>query len=125
MNWTLELVAIPVTDVDRAIAFYRDQVGFVLDHDHSVSDDLRFVQLTPAGSGCSICLGVGLTEATPGSVEGMQLVVADIEEAHRQLTERGVECSAIDPQPWGNFVYFRDPDGNKWSVQHIPARGEA
>jgi len=123
MNWTLELVAIPVTDVDRAIAFYRDQVGFVLDHDHRVSDELRFVQLTPPGSGCSICLGEGISGAAPSSVEGVQLVVADIEEAHRHLVEAGVECSEIDPQPWGNFVYFSDPDGNKWSVQHIPARG--
>ncbi len=124
MNWTLELVAVPVTDVDRAIAFYRDQVGFVLDHDHRVSDELRFVQLTPPGSGCSICLGEGLTPAEPGSVKGMQLVVADIEEAQRHLTERGVECSAIDRQPWGNFVYFQDPDGNQWAVQHIPARDD-
>ena len=121
MNWTLELVAIPVTDVDRAIAFYRDTVGFVLDHDHTVSEDMRFVQLTPAGSGCSICLGVGLTQAAPGSVEGMQLVVADIEEAHRHLTERGVECSDVDEQPWGHFVSFADPDGNPWSLQAIPA----
>jgi len=122
MNWTRELVAIPVTDVDRAIAFYAGQVGFVLDHDHRVSDEIRFVQLTPPGSGCSICLGEGLTKAVPGSVEGMQVVVSDIGAAHRHLRENGVDCGEIHELPWGNFVYFQDPDGNQWAVQHIPAR---
>jgi catechol 2,3-dioxygenase-like lactoylglutathione lyase family enzyme len=120
MDWKLELVAIPVSDVDKAKAFYVDQVGFVADHDHHVSDDLRFVQLTPPGSGCSICIGTGLTSAEPGSVQGMQLVVADIEAAHAELAGRGVEVSDVDRQEWGSFVYFSDPDGNAWAVQELP-----
>jgi catechol 2,3-dioxygenase-like lactoylglutathione lyase family enzyme len=123
MDWKLELVAVPVTDVDRAKAFYVDQVGFNADHDHKVSEDLRFVQLTPPGSGCSICFGVGITDAEPGSVRGMQVVVSDIEEAHEHLTSAGVAVSDIDDQPFGRFVYFADPDGNRWAVQQIPARG--
>jgi catechol 2,3-dioxygenase-like lactoylglutathione lyase family enzyme len=123
MDWKLELVAVPVTDVDRAKAFYVDQVGFNADHDHKVSEDLRFVQLTPPGSGCSICFGVGLTDAEPGSVRGMQVVVSDIEEAHEHLTNAGVAVSDIDDQPFGRFVYFADPDGNRWAVQQIPPRG--
>ena len=123
MDWKLELVAIPVTDVDRAKAFYVDQVGFVADHDHKVSDEMRFVQLTPPGSGCSIALGTGIVEAEPGSVRGVQLVVADIEAAHAQLVERGVEVSDVQDFPWGRFVFFSDPDGNSWAVQQIPARG--
>jgi predicted enzyme related to lactoylglutathione lyase len=122
MNWTLELVAIPVTDVDRAKAFYADQVGFNADHDHSVSDEIRFVQLTPPGSGCSIVLGKGITEAAPGSVEGVQLCVKDVDLARAELTGRGVEVSEIEEYPWGRFVYFHDPDGNKWSVQEVPGR---
>jgi predicted enzyme related to lactoylglutathione lyase len=122
MDWKLEVVAIPVTDVDRAKAFYVDQVGFVADHDHVVSDEMRFVQLTPPGSACSIVMGVGITEATPGSVEGVQLVVSDIEAAHASLRERGVDVSEIQQFPWGAFVFFADPDGNRWSVQAIPAR---
>ena len=118
MDFKLELVAIPVTDVDRAKAFY-EAAGFNADHDHRVSDDLRFVQLTPRGSACSICLGEGITPAEPGSVKGMQLVVEDIDAARAALAEGGVEVSEVDRQPWGNFVYFADPDGNGWSVQEI------
>lgn len=123
MDWKLELVAIPVSDVDRAKAFYADQLGFAVDHDHTVSDELRFVQLTPPGSACSIALGRGITDAAPGSVRGMQVVVPDVEAAHEQLAGRGVSVSDIDDQPWGRFLYFADPDGNQWSVQQIPPRG--
>jgi catechol 2,3-dioxygenase-like lactoylglutathione lyase family enzyme len=122
MDWKLELVAIPVSDADRAKAFYVDQVGFVADHDHHVSDDLRFVQLTPPGSACSIAFGEGLTEAEPGSVKGLQLVVEDVEAAHDELTTRGVDASDVHVFPWGSFVFFEDPDGNRWSVQQLPPR---
>jgi predicted enzyme related to lactoylglutathione lyase len=122
MDWKLELVAIPVSDVDRAKAFYTDQVGFNADHDHNVSDELRFVQLTPPGSACSIALGKGLLDAPPGSVQGLQLVVADINGARAELAERGVDVSEVQEFPWGLFVFFSDPDGNRWSVQQIPAR---
>ncbi len=122
MDWKIELVAIPVTDVDRAIAFYRDQVGFVLDHDHKVSDELRFVQLTPPGSACSITIGTGVTDAEPGSVQGVQMVVADAETAKAELNGRGVETGDVQHFPWGSFVFFADPDGNRWSVQQIPER---
>jgi catechol 2,3-dioxygenase-like lactoylglutathione lyase family enzyme len=122
MDWKLELVAIPVSDADRAKAFYVDQVGFVADHDHHVSDDLRFVQLTPPGSACSIAFGEGLTEAEPGSVKGLQLVVEDVEAAHDELTTRGVDASDVQVFPWGSFVFFEDPDGNRWSVQQLPPR---
>jgi predicted enzyme related to lactoylglutathione lyase len=122
VNWTLELLIIPVSDVDRAKSFYVDQVGFAADHDHRVSDDLRFVQLTPPGSGCSIALGQGLIDTEPGTAQGMQLVVNDIEAAHAHLAGNGVDVTDIDPQPWGRFVRFQDPDGNGWSVQEIPAR---
>ena len=124
MDMKLELVAVPVTDVDRAKAFYVDQVGFNADHDHHVSDQLRFVQLTPPGSACSIVLGTGITEMAPGSQQGLQVVVADIEEARRELIGRGVEASDIDEQPWGKFIFFSDPDGNTWSVQQLPAWSE-
>jgi catechol 2,3-dioxygenase-like lactoylglutathione lyase family enzyme len=123
MDWKLELVAVPVSDTDAAKAFYVDQVGFNADHDHRVKEDLRFVQLTPPGSACSICFGEGITDAQPGSVKGITIVVPDIEAAHEHLTSRGVECSDIDDQPWGRFVYFADPDGNTWSVQQIPNYG--
>jgi predicted enzyme related to lactoylglutathione lyase len=119
MDWKLELVAIPVTDVDRAKAFYVDQVGFNDDHDHKVSDELRFVQLTPPGSACSITIGIGVTDAEPGSVRGMQMVVSDIEAAHDELAGRGVDVSEVQDFPWGRFVFFSDPDGNKWAVQQI------
>jgi catechol 2,3-dioxygenase-like lactoylglutathione lyase family enzyme len=122
MDWKLELVAIPVSDVDRAKAFYTEQIGFHADHDHRVSDDLRFLQLTPPGSACSIVIGVGITDAEPGSVKGMQMVVSDIKAAHAELTERGVEVSDIQEFPWGQFVFFSDPDGNGWAVQFLPAR---
>jgi catechol 2,3-dioxygenase-like lactoylglutathione lyase family enzyme len=123
MEMKLELVPVPVTDVDRAKAFYVDKVGFNADYDHQVSEDLRFVQLTPPGSACSIVLGTGITAMTPGSQQGLQVVVKDIEEARRQLIGRGVEASEIDDQPWGRFIFFSDPDGNTWSVQQIPPRG--
>jgi catechol 2,3-dioxygenase-like lactoylglutathione lyase family enzyme len=123
VEWKLELVAVPVSDVDRAKAFYVDQAGFVADHDHRVSDELRFVQLTPPGSACSIAFGVGLSEAEPGSVQGLQLVVEDIQAAHAELEGRGVQVSDVQEFPWGSFVFFQDPDGNGWAVQQLPARG--
>jgi catechol 2,3-dioxygenase-like lactoylglutathione lyase family enzyme len=122
MDFKLELVAIPVTDVDRAKDFYV-QAGFNADHDHTVSDEIRFIQLTPPGSACSITIGKGVTDAEPGSVRGMQVVVKDIEAARDELTGRGIEVSEIDRQPWGNFVYFQDPDGNAWAVQEIVIPG--
>ena len=122
MDWKLELVAVPVSDVDRAKAFYSEQAGFNVDHDHKVSDSLRFVQLTPPGSACSIALGTGIVDAPPGSVQGLQLVVPDIEAARSELVERGVQVSEVQRLPWGEFVFFSDPDGNRWSVQAIPAR---
>jgi catechol 2,3-dioxygenase-like lactoylglutathione lyase family enzyme len=122
-DYRLELVQVPVSDVDRAIAFYTEKAGFALDHDHKVSDDLRFVQLTPPGSACSIALGTGLSEMKPGSVEGLQVVVDDIEAAHADLAGRGVEVSEVQDFPWGRFVFFSDPDGNAWAVQQIPPRG--
>lgn len=117
MDYRLELVAVPVTDVDRAIAFYTEKVGFILDHDHTVSDDLRFVQLTPPGSACSIALGKGIVDSEPGSLAGVQLVVDDIEAARAELAGRGVEVSDVSTGPGGAFVFFADPDGNRWSVQ--------
>ena len=122
MDWKLELVAIPVADVDRAKAFYTEKVGFVPDHDHRVSDEIRFVQLTPPGSACSIALGKGVTDAPPGSVQGMQMVVSDIHAAHDELAGRGVEVSDVQEFPWGSFVFFSDPDGNRWAVQQLPPR---
>jgi predicted enzyme related to lactoylglutathione lyase len=122
MDFKLELVAVPVTDVDRAKAFYTDQVGFNADHDHTVSDEMRFVQLTPPGSACSIALGTGIVDSAPGSARGLQLVVTDIEAAHRELSGRGVEVSDIQDFPWGSFVFFSDPDGNGWAVQSIQPR---
>jgi catechol 2,3-dioxygenase-like lactoylglutathione lyase family enzyme len=115
----LELISVPVSDVDRAKAFYVEQAGFNPDHDHTVSDDLRFVQLTPPGSACSISIGKGLTEKEPGSVEGLQLVVDDIEEAKAELSGRGVEVGEVQDFPWGRFLFFADPDGNRWAVQQI------
>jgi catechol 2,3-dioxygenase-like lactoylglutathione lyase family enzyme len=122
MDWKLELVAIPVSDVDRAKSFYVDRVGFHADHDHTVSDELRFVQLTPPGSACSIALGTGILDTPPGSAQGLQLVVADIEAARAELVERGVEVSEVQKFDWGSFVFFSDPDGNGWAVQQIPPR---
>ena len=125
MDWKLELVAIPVSDVDRSKAFYTDQAGFIADHDHQVSDELRFIQLTPPGSACSITIGTGITPAEPGSVRGMQMVVDDIEAARAELVERGVEVSEIDRMPWGDFIFFNDPDGNSWAVQAMAKRDGA
>lgn len=122
MDWKLELVAIPVTDVDRAKAFYTERAGFHADADHRVSDTLRFVQLTPPGSACSIALGEGLVSTAPGSAQGLQLVVADIHAARGELVRRGVEVTEVQVFPWGSFVYFKDPDGNGWAVQQLPAR---
>jgi predicted enzyme related to lactoylglutathione lyase len=122
MDWKLELVAVPVSDVDRAKTFYTEKAGFNADHDHRVSDEIRFVQLTPPGSACSIVIGKGIVNTPPGSVQGMQLVVPDINAARAELVERGVEVSEVQEFPWGLFVFFRDPDGNGWSVQAIPPR---
>ena len=122
MDWKLELVAVPVSDVDRARSFYADKVGFNLDHDHTVGEGLRFIQLTPRGSACSIAIGLGITTAAPGSVEGLQLVVADVEAARAELVDRGVEVSDVQDYPWGRFVFFSDPDGNGWAVQQLPPR---
>ncbi len=122
MDMRLELVAVPVTDVDRAKAFYVDQVGFHDDHDYQVTDELRFVQLTPPGSACSIVMGTGVTEMAPGSQKGLQVVVEDVEAVRQELGGRGVETSEVDVQPWGSFIHFSDPDGNTWSVQQIPPR---
>src|SRR5580698_7016360 len=123
VNMRLELVAIPVSDVDRAKAFYTEKAGFNADHDHTVSDEIRFVQLTPPGSACSIAVGKGIVEGEPGSVRGLQMVVADIEAAHAELVARGAEVSEIQDLAWGRFVYFADPDGNKWALQQLPQRG--
>jgi predicted enzyme related to lactoylglutathione lyase len=125
MDWKLELVAIPVSDVDRAKAFYTEKAGFNVDHDHSVSDEIRFVQLTPPGSACSIALGKGLTDAPPGSVKGMQMVVSDIDAARAELVERDADVSEVQEFPWGKFVFFSDPDGNAWAVQQLPLRDES
>lgn len=124
MDWRLELVQVPVSDVDRAKAFY-EQIGFVAEHDHRVSDEIRFVQLTPPGSAASIALGTGFGEMAPGSLEGLQVVVEDVEAARAELLERGVEgVSEVQDFPWGKFVYFPDPDGNRWALQEIPQRNE-
>jgi predicted enzyme related to lactoylglutathione lyase len=122
MDWKLELIAVPVSDVEQAKAFYTEKFGFNLDHDHVVNEELRFVQLTPAGSGCSIAIGTGLTEAAPGSLKGLQLVVADIEAARAELVERGATVSDVQDFPWGRFLFLTDPDGNAWAVQQIPPR---
>jgi predicted enzyme related to lactoylglutathione lyase len=120
MDWKIELIAIPVTNVDRAKDFYT-KVGFNADHDHRVSDEIRFVQLTPPGSACSIALGQGVTEAPPGSVQGVQMVVSDVHAARAELVDKGVEVSEVQDFPWGSFVFFKDPDGNGWAVQQLPA----
>ena len=122
MDWKLELVSIPVADVDRSIAFYTEQVGFHLDHDHHVSDAIRFVQITPPGSGCSIAFGVGVSTKEPGSVEGLQVVVSDVDAAREQLVAHGVVTSEVTDYPWGRFVFFRDPDGNGWALQQMVAQ---
>jgi catechol 2,3-dioxygenase-like lactoylglutathione lyase family enzyme len=123
MDLKLELITVPVSDVDRAKAFYVEQAGFVADHDHRVTDTLRFVQLTPPGSGCSIAIGEGLTTMQPGSLEGLQLVVADADAARAEFAARGLDVGAVEDLPWGRFVYFKDPDGNGWNVQQVVAPG--
>lgn len=123
MDYKLELMCVPVSDVDRAKEFYVDKAGFHADHDARVNESLRFVQLTPPGSGCSICIGEGLTTMLPGSLQGLQLVVDDADAAHAELSARGVPVSPVDDQPWGRFVYFTDPDGNAWNVQQIVRPG--
>ena len=122
MDMKLELVSVPVTDVDRAKAFYVDRIGFNADHDQVVNPELRFVQLTPPGSGCSICFGIGLTDMEPGSQKGLQLVVDDVAALRAELIGRGVETGEVDVQAWGSFIYFSDPDGNSWAVQELPKR---
>ena len=122
MDWKLEVVAVPVSDVDRAKTFYSEQVGFHLDHDHTVNENLRFVQLTPPGSGCSIAIGDGIVDTPPGSLAGLQLVVEDARAARAELVARGVEATEVEDLPWGSFTYFRDPDGNRWSVQGLDRR---
>jgi catechol 2,3-dioxygenase-like lactoylglutathione lyase family enzyme len=119
MDFRLELVQVPVSDVDRALEFYVSKAGFVLDHDHDIGGGVRFVQLTPPGSPASIAIGEGLSEMRPGSVEGLQLVVTDIEAARAELAGRGVPVSEVSDFPWGRFVFFSDPDGNSWAVQQI------
>ena len=123
MDFKLELIPVPVSDVDRAKAFYTEKAGFNADHDHRVSDEIRFVQLTPPGSACSISIGEGLVKTPPGSAQGIQLVVDDIEAARAELAGRGVDVSDVQAFPWGSFVFFSDPDGNGWSVQEVPPRG--
>ena len=118
----LELVAVPVSDVDRAKAFYVDQVGFNADHDFQVTDDLRFVQLTPPGSACSIVMGTGVTQMAPGSQKGLQVVVQDVAAVREALVSRGVDTTPVEVMPWGSFISFSDPDGNTWSVQQMPPR---
>jgi len=123
MDYKLELVAVPVSDVDRAKAFYTEQAGFNADHDHTVNENLRFVQLTPPGSACSIAIGQGVIDAEPGSVKGLQLVVDSADAARADLAGRGVDVSEVQEFPWGRFVFFSDPDGNAWSVQEIQRPG--
>ncbi|MEU4390279.1 glyoxalase superfamily protein [Kribbella sp. NPDC023855] len=120
MDWKLELVQVPVSDVDRAKEFYTEKAGFNADHDHQVNDELRFVQLTPPGSACSIAIGTGMPQAEPGSVRGLQMVVADVAAAREELAGRGVEVSELQDFPWGKFAFFEDPDGNSWALQQLP-----
>jgi predicted enzyme related to lactoylglutathione lyase len=122
MDWKLELIQIPVADIDRAKAFYTEQAGFNADQDHRVSDEVRFVQLTPRGSACSIALTSGVHEMQPGSLSGLQLVVEDADDAREELLARGIEVGDVQEFPWGRFAFFTDPDGNAWSVQQLPAR---
>jgi predicted enzyme related to lactoylglutathione lyase len=122
MDYKLELVPVPVSDVDRAKAFYVERVGFNADHDHTVNEEMRFVQLTPPGSACSIAIGRGIVDSEPGSIAGLQLVVGSADQAHAELSGRGVEVSEVQEFPWGRFVFFADPDGNRWAVQELPPR---
>ena len=123
MQMKLEVVHVPVSDVDRAKAFYTEKIGFNADHDHKVNDELRFVQLTPPGSACSIAIGTGLSQMKPGSLDGLMMVVADVQAAREELMRRGTDVSEMDVQAWGSFVYFSDPDGNSWVLQQFPDRG--
>jgi catechol 2,3-dioxygenase-like lactoylglutathione lyase family enzyme len=125
MDMKLEVVAVPVTDVDRAKAFYVDQVGFHADHDFQVTDELRFVQLTPPGSACSIVIGTGISTMAPGSQTGLQVVVEDAEALRRELAGRGVDTTEVDKQPWGWFTFFSDPDGNRWACQQLVSQESA
>jgi catechol 2,3-dioxygenase-like lactoylglutathione lyase family enzyme len=120
VDYRIELVGLPVSDVDRAKEFYGTTLGWSVDHDHEVSDEVRFIQVTPPGSACSIAFGQGVSDMAPGSLRALQVVVASADEAHADLVARGIEASDVDDQPWGRFVYFADPDGNTWSVQEIP-----
>jgi predicted enzyme related to lactoylglutathione lyase len=122
MDWKIELIAVPVTDVDRAKSFYVDQVGFTADYDVQVNENLRFVQLTPPGSACSIAFGTGISEMAPGSQKGIQIVVPDADEAYKHLVDNGVAASEVQDLDWGRFVYFSDPDGNSWALQQVPLR---
>jgi predicted enzyme related to lactoylglutathione lyase len=122
MDWKLELVAVPVSEVDRAKAFYIEKAGFNADVDAAVSDDVRFIQLTPPGSACSIAIGRGIVDSAPGSAQGLQMTVADVEAARAELASRGVDVSDVQDFPWGRFVFFSDPDGNGWAVQELPPR---
>ena len=122
LQMKLELIPVPVTDVDRAKAFYT-KVGFHADHDHQPTENLRFVQLTPPGSACSIAIGVGITDMQPGSLRGLLMVVQDVRAVREELAKRGIDISEIDVQPWGDFAYFSDPDGNSWALQQLPKRG--
>lgn len=125
MDYKIELIFVPVSDVDRARRFYEEQCGFVIDYDVTVSDEVRFVQATPPGSACSIAFGNGLTQMPVGSQRGIQVVISDADEARAELRERGVDASEVDEQPWGRFVTFDDPDGNGWILQQLPARESA
>ena len=125
MDWTLEVIVVPVSDLDRAKHFYAEQLGFTLDHDTTFNEDTRVLQLTPPGSGCSIVMGKGIVKGEPGTLKGVQLVVSDLEKARAQLIERGVEVGEIvrmNEQDGGSFIFFDDPDGNSWAVQEIKAR---
>ncbi len=122
MQMKLELVIVPVSDVDRAKAFYTEKLGFHADFDQQVNENLRFVQLTPQGSACSIAIGVGITDMPPGSQKGLQMVIEDARAMREELLKRGAEVSEVDVQDWGHFVYFSDPDGNGWSLQQLPNR---
>jgi predicted enzyme related to lactoylglutathione lyase len=123
LDWKIELVPLAVSDVDASVRFYGEQLGWSVDHDQTVNEGLRFVQVTPPGSACSICFGVGLGMMPEGSTQFIQIVVPDADDAHAHLVDRGVECSGVDEQPWGRFVRFDDPDGNKWALQQLPSRG--
>ncbi len=123
MDMKLELIPVPVRDVDRAKAFYTEKIGFNADHDHRVSAEMRFVQLTPPGSACSIAIGTGLTEMVPGSMKGLQMVVSDVAALRGELIGRGAEVSEVQDFPWGRFAFFSDPDGNTWALQQIQRQG--